>query len=490
VNEEGVEGKDNVDLDGPDTDSEPATDDEEETLLRQQAELKAKMAELKKQRVAKLRASVARRAAEVAALEAEVELPDKHLPAEVVGPVSVVTVNQTPAHSGLRPRQLAYDQSARSKKAPSAAAVAHQASIDALPDARTVQVVVTPTVVGSSRVVAPVVTTIAPSAAPAALPTAFRHVPPHKMAEFSGDDTLQNERVENWVISMDRWLRLSHIPPEQHLDYALSHMTPGGGALEWVQQREDEVAFANRRMTWEWLRVQLIAHYAQPVGVTAMQTEWQMLRMGVKSADDTDTGKSTRTVSSYTTRFLFYMRHLTKHAVQTDDVLVIDRYVLGIREGYPALYDAIVAAQKTASPRFATLQEAITAAEDAEAELALSKLTSRGTSSSSHRNGRFRGHNRFGGEALNNMQGDESSEDGDDTPSPTPSKAAPKAAAKLFGFRFISLPTDGRYKLSEKEQKMLYEQKRCYRCYERHLLGPRHPACEKPVVKTAPKPLK
>ena len=31
---------------------------------------------------------------------------------------------------------------------------------------------------------------------------------------------------------------------------------------------------------------------------------------------------------------------------------------------------------------------------------------------------------------------------------------------------------------------MLYDQKRCYRCYEKHFLGPHHPACEKPVMKT------
>jgi hypothetical protein len=497
VNEEEHEGKGNVDPDNSDTGSESATDDEEETLLRQQAELKARLkarlAELKKQRVAKLRVSVARRAAEVAALEAEVALPDSYLPAEAVtvAPVSVVTVNQTPAHSGLRPRQLAYDQSARSRKAPSAAAVAHQASIDALPDAPAVQVMVAPTVVGSGWVVAPVVTTIAPAAPPAALPTASRDVPPPKVEKFTGDDLLQNGRVENWVDAMDRWLNLSRIPPEKHLDYALAHLPSGGSAYEWVQQRRDEVAYSGKQMTWEWLRVQLIEHYAQPVGPAAMQTEWQMLRMGVKSAEGMDPGKSTRTVSSYTNRFLFYMRRLTMHSVQTTDVLVIDRYVLGIREGYQALYDAMWTAQKTPSPRFATLQEAIKAAEDAEADLAIIKLNSRGTASSaSSGNSRFRGHNRFGNEALNNLQGEESSEDGEDTPSPTPSKVAPKAAAKLFGFRFISLPTDGRFKLSEKEQKMLYDQKRCYRCYEKHLLGPRNPACEKPVMKTAPKPLK
>jgi hypothetical protein len=138
------------------------------------------------------------------------------------------------------------------------------------------------------------------------------------------------------------------------------------------------------------------------------------------------------------------------------------------------------------------LQEAISAAEEAEADLSITKTTSRWTSSSSSSSGnsRFRGNNRFGSEAVNNLQEEDSSDEGEETPSPTPSKAASKAAAKLFGFRFIALPSDGRYKLSEKEQRMLYDQQRCYRCYEKHPLGPRHPACYKPVMKTAPKPLK
>jgi hypothetical protein len=227
------------------------------------------------------------------------------------------------------------------------------------------------------------------------------------------------------------------------------------------------------------------------VGRAAMQAEWQALRMGVRNADALDNGKSTRTVNAYTNRFIHYLRSLTSHTVQTTEVLVIDRYVGGIREGYPALYDVMLGVQKTPSLRFATLQEAIYAAEEAEADLAISKATSRWTSSSaSPGNSRFRGNNRVGSEAINNMQEEISGDEGEEAPSPTQSRAALRAAAKLFGFRFIALPSDGRYKLSEKEQRMLYDQKRCYRCYKEHPVGPRNPMCEQPVMKVAPKPLK
>jgi hypothetical protein len=496
VPEDGEEDKeqDGADLDDSDTDSELEAGDEEEALLRLQAELKAEEAALKKKRVAKLRLDVERRLVKVAALRAGDLVA---LPAEADAPIAVVTVNQTPAHSSLRPRQLAFDKSALSRKAPSAAAVAHRASVDALPDVPTVQVIVTPTVVGSGRVIAPTITTIIPAAPAAVVSTTPRGVTPPKVEKFTGDDAVQNSRVENWVEAVNRWMSLSNVAPEQYLDYALSHLPAGGSASEWVQQRKDEVAHSHKLMTWEWLQAQLIQHYSQPVGRAAMQTEWQGLRMGVRNADGANTGKATRTVAAYTNRFLYYMRALTNHSVQTTEVLVIDRYVHGIRVGYTGLYDAIMVAQRTPSPRFDTLQDAIDAAQDAEADLAIKGIVAAtelsSSSSSSPGSGRFRSNRRFGSDAVNSLQGEDSYNDegrGEDSPSPAPSKAAAKAATQLFGFRFMTLPNDGRYKLSEKEQRMLYDQRRCYRCYEGHPVGPRHPVCEKPVMKTAPKPLK
>ena len=493
--EEYVERKDDVAPDSSDIDSESGVDDEEETLLRVQAELKAEEAELKKQRVAELRMDVERRAVRVAARKAErlVAASGDYLPAEPSAPVAMVTVNQTPAHSGLRPRRLGYDASAMSRIVPSAAVLAHKASINALPDVPAVQVTVTPTVVGSGRVVAPTVTTIGtvPPAPHAAVPAATRDVPPPNVERFSGDDMVQNGRVENWVDAINRWLSLSKIDSALHLDYALSHLPAGGSAYEWVQQRKDEVNEAGKQLTWTWLQSELIEHYAHSVNTAALQTEWQMLKMGVWD-DSQDAGKGTRTVTAYTNRFLYFLRRLTTHSAQTTEVTVIDRYVRGIRKGYRALYDAMLAAQRAPSPRFATLQEAINAAQVAQGDLGIMQQTRATSAPSSAWNRRPRGNNGPTGEAMNNIQGEEGGEEGEgeESSSPTPSKAASRTAAKLFGFRFISSPNDGRYKLSEKEQKMLYDQRRCYRCYDRHPVGLLHPACQKPVMKTAPKPLK
>jgi hypothetical protein len=176
---------------------------------------------------------------------------------------------------------------------------------------------------------------------------------------------VQNERVASWVGQVNRYLRLSRVPAEDQLDTARSFITSDGSAEEWILAREEEVAFRGKGMTWDWLQEQLIQHYAQPSGAAAMQAEWQALRMGIKNADGTDTGKSTWSVKSYTNRFLHYMRLLTTHSVQTSDVLVIDRYVMGIRTGYEALWRAMLGVQRVLT--FATLQEAIDAAEVAEA---------------------------------------------------------------------------------------------------------------------------
>jgi hypothetical protein len=82
-NEEEDKAKDGVDPDGSDSDSGPEIDDNEETLLGRQTELKAEDAELEKRRVTKLRIDVDRRSLKVAACEIEdlVEVPGSCLPA-------------------------------------------------------------------------------------------------------------------------------------------------------------------------------------------------------------------------------------------------------------------------------------------------------------------------------------------------------------------------------------------------------------------------
>ena len=63
---------------------------------------------------------------------------------------------------------------------------------------------------------------------------------------------------------------------------------------------------------------------------------------------------------------------------------------------------------------------------------------------------------------------------------------ASTSRAHVFGFRYSPGPDDGRYKLSEEEAKMLYDENRCYRCYGQHPVGPRHPQCKTSTQKVAP----
>ena len=86
--------------------------------------------------------------------------------------------------------------------------------------------------------------------------------------------------------------------------------------------------------------------------------------------------------------------------------------------------------------------------------------------------------------AINSLQGELSDEEEGAETAPS---QGPKA--QVYGFRVISFPNDGRYKLSEKEQRMLYDEKRCYRCYGQHPVGLRAPPCMKAVMKVAPRPL-
>jgi hypothetical protein len=419
----------------------------------------------------------------------------------VVAPVVVTqAVSETPARYNLRPRMLAF-QSTVGRKPPTAAALLYKAGVDGLPDR-------VPAVGNSLRrldevksVVPPVTVTVLEVPPPATSTSASKseshskpNYKPVQPVMFTGDDATQNERVERWILAVDSWLRLSKIPVDDHLEYARSLFSTSGTANLWLGQKDDELEASNKEMTWDWLKGQVIQHYGSPSGALAMAAEWQSLRMGVKNVDGSETGgKSTWTVMAYTALFLHYMRALTVHSVQTTDILVIDRYVAGIKAGYEALYKVMLGVQRVLW--FDSLKEAIDAAEVAEVTLTVSRIDKRAERSSAAASsppgtGTGRGYRgrRQPTQALNNVEG--SPQSGTEVAATATAPAAPAEPVRMYGFRYQGPgPNDGRHPLTESQAKMLYEEHRCYRCHEVHPLGTGTPRCTKAPAKTAPRPL-
>jgi hypothetical protein len=437
--------------------------EQEKELLASSAALAEEMARL---RVAALQRQVLVQQEEVrAARLLHMQLAGSgsgHPSAAAPVPVSSSAFLSTPARV---PRPVARDLmdllQTTQRKGPSLASLAQRASLEELPDAQQ-----------------PVPALVLRSAVPAAQPSApsshdtLKFVRPVAPKKFSGEDEVQNAKVEAWIEELNVWLRLSRIEPAQQLDYAHGFFT--GDAITWLGQKTEEVTSVNKVMTWAWLQGQLVQQYGRASGVSAMQAEWLALRMGTKNADGTETGgKSTRTVKSYTAEFIRLMRALMPgHGIQTTDLLVKDRYEQGIKSGYPALYAVMLGRDQVL--RFTTLGDAIEAAEVAESDLAIGKLSHRHDSSYGGR-----GFHRQQAAELANMEGGMD----DDT---SRSEGAPsRGAAKMYGFVYRPSPNDGRHPLTEPEMKMLYDGKRCYKCYKVHKLG----SCQAAVQKVAPRPL-
>ena len=490
--------------DDSDTEVEQEFDEDEESLLlRNAARLKAEEAGLKELRLAKLRRANARREAKLAAWRAKIDDEDDD---DLVDDLPVAGGLQTPGRVSLRPRALVFQAgSARSMRPPTAASLAHQAAIDQLPDIApaagpvSVAIAPAPAVVGNGRLSAPVVTTvIAPSTAappgratpPAATSTPAESRGAYKKPEnFTGVDTAQNEGVEQWVEQMDRFLRLSHVAADRHLDTARSYLgSEAGGAGEFATRTEEEVVYQGKQLTWEYLQAQLIDEYAEPLGVAALEVEWGGLKMGIPPVGGKDTGKAagTFTVRAYTSRFLYLLRRVSPHthAAQTTDVTIVQKYLRGIKDGYPNLYAMMLGMKAVLRPH--SLHEAISAAQVGEEDLAIVRAEQRTTSSPSvWRSQRRQGVGpRAATESLNNLQGEYS--DGELEVEEAP---ATKKKVQLHGFRFVTLPDDGRYKLTEKEQKLLYDKHLCYRCYGSHPVGRGAAPCTKPVQKASPSKL-
>jgi hypothetical protein len=300
-------------------------------------------------------------------------------------------------------------------------------------------------------------------------PVTIKHTPPIK---FTGDKEAQNAAIEQWIDEANIYLRLSRVPLADHLNQVTGLLS--GYALKWLKEKREEVEAAERIMTWEWLQGQLIDDFGRGTGVLAQKAEWLALRMGVKNSDGTEIGgKSTYTVKAYTTQFTRLMRDLTCHTALTTDLAVIDRYCEGIRIGYPGLWNEMKGMHAVLS--YDTLSDAVIGAQVAESALSVLKLQH---SSSSTYRARHTAQ-------VNNI------ENTDDSPSPPRSPISKKREKKQSTFTanaFVYKPVteEGRYKLTEAQQKVLYDEHRCYRCY-----GRRHPkmgTCAKRMT-VAPSPL-
>jgi hypothetical protein len=169
-------------------------------------------------------------------------------------------------------------------------------------------------------------------------------------------------------------------------------------------------------------------------------------------------------VKAYTAQFTRLMRALTPHTSLTTDLAIIDRYCEGVRIGYPALWNEMKGMHAVLS--YDTLAEAISGAQVAESALGVVKLQH---SSSSIYRARHT-------TQVNNIQTNSDDSPGvtvdnrsnSDSPPHSPVTTKGEKHHSLNAFVYRPITEEGRYKLSEAQQKMLYDQRRCYRCYESH----------------------
>jgi hypothetical protein len=295
--------------------------------------------------------------------------------------------------------------------------------------------------------------------------------------EFSGVDDEQNREVEAWVMKLEGYMSHERLAEADRLLVALQFLT-GTNSTKWYTRKLEELKTAGKVATWAFIRDELICDYGQSNSVLAKEVEWKELRMGVKEAVGV---KATWTVKQYTDLFVSLMRDCSSHDLNTKDILVIDRYVSGIQLGYPSLYIAMKGAEQIL--KYITLAEAKEGAEYAEIAL----HTVRKSLASS----RVSGRSAFPTSASRSPAGIEVSnlygELEDDAAATSGGEEQPGVSVNVFTARPSS---DGRHHLTPAEKALLYEGKRCYRCYAVHPFGPGKPRCSKPVQKVAPVPLK
>ena len=419
----------------------------EEQLIAANAAMERELAEL---RIAALQQQLEDRAAQRDALLLSAVQASASVPLATPVRSMPVSVNRTLFNTHVAPTY----------KAPlSAAIVAKRQSLANLPP------------MSSSPVVPPIAVAVPTDPVPL-IRERIKHTPP---AKFTGEKESQNADVEEWIDEANIYFELSHVPVSEHLNQVRGLFS--GYALKWFREKREEVQAVQKEMTWAWLQVQLIEEFGRSTGVAAQQAEWLALRMGIENSDGTKTGgKSTYTVKAYTAHFTRLMRALTQHTVLTNDMLVIDRYLEGIRVGYSALWKEMRGNHAVFS--YDTLAEAITGAQVAESALAVGKIN---PSLSSHTH-RFRSPMSV---QVNHIQSEtDNSTSPYDSPSNDTYKEAPRRQINAFVYKPIT--EEGRYRLSEAQQRKLYDSRLCYRCYSSH---PKLGRCGKKMT-TAPNPLK
>jgi hypothetical protein len=374
----------------------------------------------------------------------------------------------TPVRQPLVQRRLPLSAVSRTA---TAATVAHQQSIDALPDVCPP----TPPPPPHPSVIIPPGSSSSTSIKSSVKAHRFRVPQPSK---FTGTDEKQNKDIEPWTIEMNTYMVSCGMDPSEHLQAGKSYFS--GSAITWLQNKEAELLRAGKVMTWQWLQDQLINDFGRANGATALRAEYKALRMG--SYGD----RPTRTVRQYTDRFVELMRALTTHEISTLDIATIDNYVEGIRCGYEALYVAMKGADRVV--QYDSLIEARDAALLAESHILVDKTYQ----SSSNRRGpaqsAVRVNNTYA--ALDTQEENPGAVTGPGEGRPVTTDASVNFTTKSPSPpSSSSSPKDGRHRLTDEERNMLMSQKRCFRCYGVHLFGFGHPRCSKPVQKQAPRSL-
>jgi hypothetical protein len=329
----------------------------------------------------------------------------------------------------------------------------------------------------------------APPPPPPPPPPSSDHLPHHHHTrvplpgKFSGADAAQNTRVSGWTNEVDAFFAADQTVVSRQYLIACTLLTDK--ASDWRVILEKTASYQGKALDWSYLKEELILRWGQTGGVAASRAQWKGLHMGQRNVDGSTTGgKATYTVTDYTATFNRLMAVVSPHQrPDTTEASIIDRYVDGIQMGYPALYEQMKG--NKAILEFETLAQAIEGAEVAESNIDIAKsLLPRSAASSQPWQ---RAGSRSSTQA-NHIHSDGCCEGESETStssSPSSSGRGKEGSVRVNQFTFRPSKDDGRYKLTEVEARKLWDEHRCFQCYEVH---PKLGRCGKKMM-TAPRPL-